>query len=69
MGEKLDFVDLKYKPRNDLICLFKIKPARSLDIKQASNTVALESSVGTWTDVPKQKYVSRLKAKVLMISF
>jgi ribulose-bisphosphate carboxylase large chain len=67
MVGKLDFVDLNYKPKNDLICLFKIRPARGLDIKKAANTVALESSVGTWTAVKQKDYVSKLKAKVFSI--
>lgn len=64
---KFDFINLKYKPSNDLVCLFKIKPARGLDIKKAANTVALESSVGTWTDVKGMDYVKPLRAKVFSI--
>ena len=64
---KLDFVDLKYKPRNDLICLFKVTPNR-MSIKEAANTIALESSIGTWTPVGTQKeYVNKLAAKVFSI--
>jgi len=67
--KRLDFIDLKYKPRNDLICLFRINPARNLSVKECANTVALESSVGTWTDVAKSKldYVEKLKARVFSI--
>lgn len=64
--EKLDFVDLKYRPKNDLICLFKIKPNK-MSIEKAANTVALESSVGTWTEVEEQEYVKDLRAKVFSI--
>nr|VDD88761.1 RuBisCO long chain, Form III-b [uncultured archaeon] len=69
MGEKnLEFVDLKYRPHGkDLICLFKIHPAKGLSIEKASNIVALESSVGTWTKVPGQEYVKKLRAKVFSI--
>jgi len=69
-GEKLDFVDLSYKPRGkDLICLFRIEPARGLSMKKTANTVALESSVGTWTDVKTNRYyVKRLRAKVFDIN-
>jgi len=64
----LDFVNLKYKPKNsDLICLFRITPNR-ISIKKAANTVALESSVGTWTKVgTKKAYVNKLAAKVFSI--
>jgi len=63
--KKLEFVNLYYKPRNDLICLFKIIPKG--DLMRAANTVALESSTGTWTEVPGQEYVEKLKAKVFSI--
>lgn len=65
--KKLDFIDLKYKPGKDLICLFKIHPNKNLNIKEAANTVALESSVGTWTDIKERDYVKKLKAKVFSI--
>jgi len=66
--KKLEFIDLKYKPKNDLICLFKIIPNR-MSLKEAANAVALESSTGTWTDVEKGKldYVEKLQAKVFSI--
>ncbi|MBU3907193.1 MAG: type III ribulose-bisphosphate carboxylase [Nanoarchaeota archaeon] len=67
--KKLEFVELNYKPKDDLICLFRIEPARGLSIKEAANTVALESSIGTWTDVgTKKDYVNRLGAKVYSIN-
>lgn len=62
-----DFVNLKYKPTsNDLICLFRIEPNK-ISLKEASATVALESSVGTWTDVHEKTYVHKLAAKVFSI--
>ena len=67
MPEKLDFVNLKYKPKSDdLICLFKIMP-NNMTMAKAANTVALESSVGTWTRVVGQEYVEKLRAKVFSI--
>jgi ribulose-bisphosphate carboxylase large chain len=66
--EKLEFIRLGYRPENDLVCLFKIKPAGRRSMSQAANTVALESSVGTWTKVGSSKdYVKRLRAKVFSI--
>jgi len=68
MTKKLDFIDLDYKPKKDLICLFKITPNR-MSVKEAANTVALESSIGTWTKVGTQKsYVNKLAAKVFSIN-
>jgi len=65
--EKLDFVNLKYKPKSsDLISLLKIVPNK-MSMEKAANTVALESSVGTWTKVAGQKYVEKLRAKVFSI--
>jgi len=64
--QKLEFINLKYKPQNDLICLFKISPNK-MSMKKAANTVALESSTGTWTKVPGKDYVHKLKAKVFSI--
>jgi len=67
VSKKLDFVNLKYKPKaSDLICLLKISPNR-MSMEKAANTVALESSVGTWTKVSGQEYVEKLKAKVFSI--
>lgn len=64
--EKLEFIDLKYKPKNDLVCLFRVSPNK-ISLKKAANTVALESSVGTWTKVKGKDYVEKLKAKVFYI--
>jgi ribulose-bisphosphate carboxylase large chain len=68
MGKKkLDFVNLKYRPKEgDLVCLLKISPNK-ISMEKAANTVALESSVGTWTKVSGQEYVERLRAKVFSI--
>ena len=69
--EKLDFVNLKYKPNEkDLVCLLRISPARGISMKEAANTVALESSTGTWTDVAMGNvdYVKKLRAKVFSIN-
>ncbi len=68
MGEKFEFIDLRYRPKgNDLVCLFKIHPTEGLSIEEAANTVALESSIGTWTAVKRMDYVNKLKAKVFHI--
>jgi len=62
-----DFVDLKYKPTGkDLVCLFRVEPAGK-SVRETAGIVALESSVGTWTEVPSERYVNKLKAKVFWI--
>jgi ribulose-bisphosphate carboxylase large chain len=67
MGEKLNFIDLNYKPKKDLVCLFKINPAKGISMQKASDTVALESSVGTWVEIKQRDYVKKLMAKVFSI--
>ena len=63
----LDFINLKYKPkRSDLICLFKVEPNK-ISMKEAAATIALESSIGTWTAVSEKDYMKNLAAKVFSI--
>jgi len=65
--QKLEFISLKYKPRDDLVCLFRVEPNK-ISIKEAANTIALESSIGTWVDVKtKKSYVNKFGAKVFSI--
>jgi ribulose-bisphosphate carboxylase large chain len=62
-----EFVNLKYKPKlSDLVCLFRIEPNK-ISMKEAAATVALESSVGTWTDLKLTKTAEKLKAIVFEI--
>jgi ribulose-bisphosphate carboxylase large chain len=63
-----EFINLKYRPKsNDLICLFRVEPNK-VSLKEAAANVALESSIGTWTEVKSQKdYVKKLAAKVFSI--
>jgi ribulose-bisphosphate carboxylase large chain len=62
-----EYLRLHYNPRNDIVCLFRVNPAKGLTIKEAAERVAAESSIGTWTDLPKFKYAKRLQAKVFSI--
>ena len=55
MKKEFDFIKLGYKPKEDLICLFRVSPAKGISMQKAANTVALESSVGTWTKVGSTK--------------
>ena len=46
------FINLKYKPKKtDVICQFKVTPAKGFNFRDVASMVAGESSVGTWTDV------------------
>lgn len=64
-----DYIRLKYKPTSkDLICLFRVEPAHGINMKKACANIALESSVGTWTEVSSEKdYMKKLAAKVFSI--
>jgi len=58
----IDYVDLKYRPKDDLICNFRVEPL-GISLKEAAGGVAAESSIGTWTEVQTaKKYVKRLHA-------
>ena len=46
------FIDLKYKPRaTDIVCQFKITPAKGYGFNEVCSITAGESSIGTWTDI------------------
>jgi len=64
----VDFVDLKYEPKErDVICTFYIKP-EGVNMEQASGGVAAESSIGTWTELTTVKsYVEKHAARVFSI--
>jgi len=62
------FVDLKYKPKKtDLVCNFRVEPAKGVTMKEAAGAVAAESSVGTWTEVKTKRNIKKLMAKVFSI--
>ena len=73
VGERLvlkyiDFVNLKYKPRDsDMVCSFEVEP-EGISLKEAAGGVAAESSVGTWTELTTEKpYVKQLAARVFQL--
>lgn len=50
------FINLKYKPKKtDVICQFRVVPAKGYDFKEVVSITAGESSVGTWTDIKTMK--------------
>lgn len=66
----LHYIDLKYKPNSkDLICEFYIEPNR-ISIEKAAEHVALESSIGTWTDLytMKPSIAKKLKPHIYSIN-
>ncbi len=61
------FIRLDYTPRDDIICLFYVEPAKGKTMLSVANTLALESSVGTWTNIKAPKRIKQLDAKVFSI--
>ena len=66
--KKLDFIDLDYKPKDDIVCLFRIEPSPGEKLDEAANSIALESSIGTWTYVNMPRYMRDLRARVFSIN-
>ncbi len=59
------YIDLKYKPEDDIVVKFKVG---ARDIKDAAEKIAAESSVGTWTDVKTMnKRIYEMRARVFKI--
>ena len=64
----MGFIDLDYKSKNDIVCDFRIEPAKGVTIKKAAEMVAGESSVGTWTDVSTMKSrIEKIGARIFSI--
>lgn len=62
----LKYVDEGYKPKDEIIALYRIKPAEGFDIKEVAGAIASESSTGTWTTLYEWcdfERVERLNAK------
>lgn len=62
-----EYLKLSYHPKDDVVCLFRIEPAAGISLKKAAESVALESSIGTWTSVPGKSYMKHLAAKIFSI--
>lgn len=64
------YINLNYKPsENDLIASFYLEPTDGFTIEQASEHIAGESSIGTWTDVKtmKPEIIEKLKPSIFKI--
>ncbi len=65
----MSFIDLRYRPGEDLVCEFYVDPALGVSVREAANSVASESSVGTWTEVKTDgTELQRMAAKVFEIA-
>lgn len=68
---KNGFIDLKYKPKKtDVICQYKITPAKGISLRKVSEDIAGESSIGTWTNIGtmKKNVAQKLSPKIYYIS-
>ncbi|HPD81880.1 MAG TPA: type III ribulose-bisphosphate carboxylase [Candidatus Pacearchaeota archaeon] len=68
---KNKFLNLNYKPKKtDVICQYKITPAKGYSLKKVSEEVAGESSIGTWTSIGTmdKKITEKLAPKIYYIS-
>ncbi|MDD5086350.1 MAG: type III ribulose-bisphosphate carboxylase [Candidatus Nanoarchaeia archaeon] len=66
----MDYINLDYKPsKKDLICEFYLEP-NNINIEKAASHVALESSIGTWTDIAtmNKRIAKTLKPSVFYIN-
>ncbi len=63
-------MQLGYKPaKDDLVMLYKIKPAKGVSMEQAAEAVAAESSIGTWTEIATMSpTIQKMGAKVFDVS-
>lgn len=66
----MDFIDRSYKPSaSDLVCLFKVVPAKGVSMKDAIGRVASESSNGTWAELTTlREHIRMIKARAFSIS-
>ncbi len=69
MDPYMDFIDKGYKPKeSDLICLFKVEPAKGVAMKDAIGRVASESSNGTWAELTTLKeHIRKIRARAFSI--
>ncbi len=63
------FVNLKYRPTSDdMVCLFRVQPAKGVSMKVAAGAVAGESSIGTWTELTTlTKRIKKIGGKAFSI--
>ena len=65
----MGYVQLGYRPKSDdLVCEFYVDPAKGYTVRTASEHVASESSIGTWTEVATMNpRIRKMGAKVFEI--
>ncbi len=66
----LEYIDTKYKPRNELICEYYLEPSKGISLNEACEHIAAESSIGTWTDIVtmNKRIATKLKPHVFSIN-
>ncbi|MBD3285174.1 type III ribulose-bisphosphate carboxylase [candidate division WOR-3 bacterium] len=67
----MEYIDTGYKPGdNDLLTVFRVKPAEGKKFKDVAEALAGESSIGTWTDLSTMvpEVAERLKPHIYRIA-
>jgi len=60
-----DYLDLGYEPKDELICIFRVK---AKNIRRAAGAIAAESSTGTWSEVGTEtELTKKISARVFEI--
>ncbi len=65
----LEYIDLSYKPRNEIVCKYYVDPGKH-SIESVAEHIAAESSIGTWTNISTMnpRAARRLKPHVFSIN-
>jgi len=64
-----EYIDIGYKPKDEVVCLYRVEPAKGVSFKEAVNHMAGESSIDTWSDVStlSPELARRLKPHVFFM--
>lgn len=63
-----DYVDLKYQPKDEVVCLYRVEPSE-VSFEEAVNHMAGESSIDTWSEIStlSPELARKLKPHVFFI--
>lgn len=63
-----DYVDLKYRPKDEVVCLYRVEPSE-VSFEEAVNHMAGESSIDTWSEIStlSPELARKLKPHVFFI--
>jgi len=70
MEKRLFYLDLRKVPEeDDFVAQFFVEPSENVTMEEACNSIAAESSIGTWTEVSTmtENFREKFKARVTKI--